>query len=86
MTTYKHTQVAKLPLILLALVFIYSIVSGDFYSLSQTFHPLWIVFVLVFGIITTLMLTVIIDDRQVKIFYGIGLFKKHFLIKDFEKI
>lgn len=78
---YKHTQVGYLLLI------IYSVVIIFISYLSVTnFHPVVLVVLIIMLITMGLFatLTVTIDDRMIKLQFGVGIIRKRFLLKDIE--
>ncbi|MCB0173034.1 MAG: hypothetical protein KDJ97_21080 [Anaerolineae bacterium] len=79
---YKHTQIGYL------LLFIYSVVILfiSYLAIVTHFNPI-VLAVLIILLITLALfptLTVTVDDRLVKLYYGLGLIHKQFLLKEIE--
>ena len=79
---YKHTQIGYL------LLFIYSVVILfiSYLAIVTYFNPI-VLAVLIILLITLALfptLTVTVDDQLIKLHFGWGLIRKHFLLKEIE--
>lgn len=79
---YKHTQVGYLLLIVFSVV----ILVTSYLIIVTDSHPAalvaLIIMLIALGLFATL--TVTIDDRMIKLQFGVGLIRKRFLLKDIE--
>ncbi len=82
MKEYKHTQIGYLLLILYSAVILFI----AYLNIVTDFKPIVLVVLLVMLIVIGLFatLTVKVDDRMIKIKFGVGVIRKGFLLKDIE--
>ena len=80
MERYRHTQIGYFLIVTL----IVSIVVIAILTKIQGFHPIATAVVIVLGVCLVLFctLTVVIDREFVKIWFGPGIIRKRFLLKD----
>ncbi|MFK7780126.1 MAG: hypothetical protein QM490_03170 [Candidatus Gracilibacteria bacterium] len=81
---YEHTQKSKLFLFAILSV----IILFSFILIESKFEPFLFLFmgVILFIIISFISLTVIINEKYLKIKFGYGIFKKKFLLSEIKKV
>lgn len=79
---YKHTQIGYFLLILLGVVILLAVYS----AVMTDFNPMVLVPLVIILIILSLFatLTVTIDNRLIKLHFGVGLIRKRFVLKEIE--
>ncbi|MCB0193177.1 MAG: hypothetical protein KDJ65_14630 [Anaerolineae bacterium] len=81
-TLYKHTQIGYLLLV------IYGLVIGliSYIGVVNDFNPITIAVLVIMLITMTLFptLTITVDDRMLKLHYGLGIIHKRFLLEDID--
>jgi len=82
MKEYKHTQIGYLLLILYSAVILYM----GYLNIVTYFNPIALVGLLIMLIALGLFatLTVKVNDRMIKIQFGLGVIRKGFILKDIE--
>ncbi|MCB9079460.1 MAG: hypothetical protein H6631_17800 [Anaerolineaceae bacterium] len=79
---YKHTQIGYLLLVLygvIILFMIYPVLMTDFNAIVLV---VLIILLITLGLFATLTITV--DNRLIKLHFGVGLIRKHFVLKEIE--